>query len=532
MRTRATEDEVRGAVHVACVRLEAWLEGHPEDAPAHRALARAAQRLGEWHGAFELGTTGARVVWRPVASLTEERPDVSSLAEPLAGARQAIERAVALDPDRLAWWAPLAELREATGDLAAAVEAYDHLLAGAERSDSPWVNRVRHLWQFRAERAHHRAGAARVEDPLFAAEVVPGPLSEPPSEMGGVARARFTHQGLNLGGVVPAGGPDTVEVRLDGEVVRTVNLGAGEVLRAFDLVLRRETLSHLPERTRIELLVDGGPLWIGGRTTQVEVRLPGAQGTLRQLRAEGVGIDKKGMIGRRADELDELQTTYLRLYDRARATFERQGHPLLVLYGTLLGLHRDGDLIPGDDDFDVGYVSRAHDPEQVKQEAIGLIRALVKDGFTVSVNRRGRLFRVHRAGYGAASLHLDAHPIWFQDGRLFVPNHVSFPASVDDFLPPRQVTLRGATVLTPRDPEVFLSNHYGPSWRVPDPGYVDDASQAPGDVVATLDRALLTPKQQQELADEIVVERAADPTYGRFVPIGSQSLYPLSDLIE
>jgi phosphorylcholine metabolism protein LicD len=101
-------------------------------------------------------------------------------------------------------------------------------------------------------------------------------------------------------------------------------------------------------------------------------------------------MNKKGVISATEDELRERQSAYLELYADLRRFFaEELGKPLMLMYGTLLGYHRDGDLIPGDDDFDAGYISDEHDPIAVKEETKRVIATLVRAGYLVSFNRRG-----------------------------------------------------------------------------------------------------------------------------------------------
>ncbi len=80
-----------------------------------------------------------------------------------------------------------------------------------------------------------------------------------------------------------------------------------------------------------------------------------------------------------------------------------------------------------------------------------MVVELVKAGFTVSFNRKGRLFRLQWEHGDTDGLHLDVRPVWFQDGRVWLHNHCSFPARREDFLPAAERPFRGTTVRVPRE---------------------------------------------------------------------------------
>ena len=123
--------------------------------------------------------------------------------------------------------------------------------------------------------------------------------------------------------------------------------------------------------------------------------MPHGDGRLFSLIEAGGTLSKKGEIDLSPAETKRREDRQLEIYSRVRAFFEETlGRPLLLLYGTLLGFQREGDIIVGDDDFDVGYVSDKTDPVAVKEETKEIIVELVRAGFTVSLNRRGRMFRV------------------------------------------------------------------------------------------------------------------------------------------
>ncbi|WP_052664289.1 tetratricopeptide repeat protein [Nitriliruptor alkaliphilus] len=513
----------------AAERWQRLATARPDDANAHRELARTAGLVAAWRGTF----VGSPPRFRTDTQLAADRPEEPVAVDPTGTALAAIERAVELRPDSVAWLAPLGELRAAAGDTVGAIAAYERAVEATRTSHSAWVVTSRHLWQFELERDHHRNEAARVDDPLFDAALEPeaaAALGDPP----GVVRPRFTHQGLHVTGIVADPSVTVVEVTLGDLPVRTVNLASGEPLRRFDLVLRRPVLDVAPPVGRLAVTTpDGRVLPAPGPVAAVTVRLPHASGTLGDLLADGVRVDKKGGLTPTADEVASRQADLLRLYGLVRdALAEDHGRELFALYGTLLGIHRQGDLIPGDDDFDCGYVAGATDPVAVKAEAVDLIAALVREGFSVSINRRGRLFRVHHDAIGDASLHLDVHPVWFEGPDLYVHNHHRFPAVVDDLLPAEARDLRGEPVLVPRRPEVLLERFYGPGWRTPDPGYVDDATGADPAVMTRLGEALLSPEEFRALDDRLAVSAADHPGQGRLVSIASQPLYPLDDVIE
>jgi hypothetical protein len=516
----------------AAALLAVHLRSEPQDAKSLRELARVAMEMWRWNGSFlEPPAEGVRGRFCSLKELGDG-PHAWIAEEPLRVARDALERAVELAPERLAWRAPLGQVRALAGEMQGAAQQLTVAAEQAKVTDRPWQLKSKHLWEFELERVHHQLGAARVDDPLFEARLEPVGETEPGATPAGFFHADFTHQGLDVRGFVTSGPESTVELLLDGRVVRSANVARYQQLPRFAILFPRPTLETFPAATRLEVRTDRGELLLSdGRSTAVTIHLPWGKGTLASLVERGIGIDKKGMLTRTAEQHAELASTHLALYRRVADWFEEHtGTPLFVLYGSLLGIYRDGDLIPGDDDFDVAYVADAHDPGAVKRQALQLIRGLACAGFTVSVNPRGRLFRVHPPGSGASGAHLDVHPMWFQDDRLYVPNHVVLRATRDDFLPSRTMDLRGEAVQVPKRPEVFLEGHYGASWRVPDPAYVEDSSRLSEVEAAIFRRALLTPAEQRSLADEI--DRDSGPQGGRFVSIASQPLYPLDDVIE
>ena len=515
----------------ACQVLRDNLERHPRHALSYRRLGEISFKRAQWGGTFTdtlAGRDQGRFRLRPPAE-----GDSASAPTPYHDARQALERAAHLEPAKTAWREMLAEARLADGDYPGAIALYEAALRDAEQSTGRWVLAVKQRWQFRLESTYHRLGQPRVEDPLFACAVEPGKLGTEQDPVPGLFTARIVFGGLSVSGLSAASAVDRVELRLNGVPVRAVNAGGDGFFPEFHIELKRPTLAAFPPQSVLTVHApDGTPLRTTGGSDELRITVPHGSGQLLDILAAGGKLDKKGVISPSLAETRQRQQRYLEIYAKVRDFFEQElGRPLFLMYGTLLGYHREGDFIPGDDDFDCGYVSDQTDPVAVKEETKRLIVRLVKAGFTVSFNRKGRLFRIQLEREATDGYHLDVRPLWFQDGRVWVHNHCSFPSRREDFLPVVEGELRGVRVLVPRDTEAFLRGHYGPGWHTPDPGFMYYLSEIDPAILDNLGKALITVSEYRELAARVRREAGDAPPAGRLVSVGSQDLYPLSQFL-
>ena len=178
--------------------------------------------------------------------------------------------------------------------------------------------------------------------------------------------------------------------------------------------------------------------------------------------ASHVRAYRKGTLSRDGLDLAVNGIRFLRmLLDDAR----RAGVEVMLLWGTLLGCVRDGSLIRGDQDLDLGVMAR---------DAAGL--GAVRDGMLA------RGFRVRIANDEKLSFVHPRHPRLFVDIDVVRPHprgwviinadadprrrfHYVFPPAVFDHL--RRARLAGRLDVTmPGDAEGFLTAVYG-DWRVP-----------------------------------------------------------------
>ncbi len=129
----------------------------------------------------------------------------------------------------------------------------------------------------------------------------------------------------------------------------------------------------------------------GATTGPVEVRFSDDPEPLDLTSASGrwMSVNKWGRLAASFDGMEPaprraVQDLLLADLGRLAADLAEVGLRPFVAYGTLLGLRRDGDLIPHDDDADLAYLSGATDPVDVVHESYRVSRALERAATTSS----------------------------------------------------------------------------------------------------------------------------------------------------
>ncbi len=423
----------------------------------------------------------------------------------------------------------LAQRYEKQGDFWKAITCYQAGLSRAASRDSRRLFRVLQYWQFHLERAFHMAGQARVQDPLFSCWIQPRYFKATECRKApGRFEASWTHQGLRLDGFVLNRKITRLQARIKKRLVCTIPIRKRGFLPGyFHYLIKRDVLELFPRAATLEVCDERGEAleWEGSRSAQFSI--PHGKNTLQQCLDQGAVVNKKGLLTPPPEEIKVRQDRCLKIYDKASFFFQKHlQKPLFLMYGNLLGYHREGDFIAGDDDFDAGYISYHTDVHAVKKEVKSLVVDLVLAGFTVTFNRSGRLFRL-RLAEDHPHDHLDIRPVWYEQGHVWAHLQACLPLALEDFLPVRQGSLRGTTVNVPCNTEAFLQAYYGPGWRVPDPEY-SNASRRPGKkVTKKLETLCLKPSEYKEMQAAIQAARPHNSNAGTLASVGSWSLYPL-----
>jgi hypothetical protein len=145
------------------------------------------------------------------------------------------------------------------------------------------------------------------------------------------------------------------------------------------------------------------------------------------------------------------------------AFLEELGYDWCINSGTLLGVVRDNDFIPHDDDADLAVILPGQDLASVMQNWMVLRSELARRDV---LGFEGKL--IHFKLKWPGGLAIDLFPGWIKEGRVFIFPHTGGEVGIDVLYPLRVHSIEGAPVKLPAVPEAILELNYGRDWRIPD----------------------------------------------------------------
>ncbi len=390
-----------------------------------------------------------------------------------------------------------------------------------------YLAKVGDWWQFLANREARLAGMSHHSDPLLGVTVTRVAETRHSWATIGMTFSQWilAPNGLRLLLVSLVPLADEVQLFVDDTRVANVTVEQrrrfGKKFFVVRYTLRRRTIAMLPANCTLSFRVGNDDSPDALKLSALRIGVPGGSGELD--RRPFPAIDKKGYPSSPVSSLNDELGRVIDLYRDAKNVFRAEfGKDLFLVYGTLLGPIREQRFLPWDDDFDVAYFSELQTVETVFDEAATIMEALVRAGFSVGLNKRGRPFRLGGLS-GLREVRLDVRPIWSMGGFVWAPKHARLPLEPKDFVPCRSVEVGGQVFSVPAEPELFLRTYYGASWREPKPGHREPATLSKADR-AVFQRLNFSPQAIIELNRRLAV--GSSPV-GQILSPGLVPLYPL-----
>lgn len=166
-------------------------------------------------------------------------------------------------------------------------------------------------------------------------------------------------------------------------------------------------------------------------------------------------------------ELEDSMPQIGQLVDRLIVDLAEAGSRVQLARGSLLGAVRERRVIAHDDDLDVFMTVEAPTQEAFESKRAEILQMLKSRGWIVLPNPPYFNAHVSRPG---SQVHLDLFGLWLHGERATTHMEKMMWRDMPRawFEGESTVEIEGLTLPAPSDPEAFLNERYGPTWRIPD----------------------------------------------------------------
>ena len=149
------------------------------------------------------------------------------------------------------------------------------------------------------------------------------------------------------------------------------------------------------------------------------------------------------------------------------------GVAAFITSGTLLGMIRDSDFIPHDDDLDICYVGNARTDTEIVEERKALAKFLRDKGCGLQESNLAHYWCVSPGG-----VKLDIFSGFPEGDDCSINPLPRKGIKLEKVLPVKKAVYHGASLTLPADPEALLNLNYGKGWKEPDPFWKFNWSKA------------------------------------------------------
>jgi hypothetical protein len=132
---------------------------------------------------------------------------------------------------------------------------------------------------------------------------------------------------------------------------------------------------------------------------------------------------------------------------------------LFPMFGTLLGIVRDEELIKHDDDIDFGYFKK---DEKILVDKLDKIHN--KDGFKLIRNEYSNLYSLHKDG---VLIDLYEYEVIENENLLQQGHRTGYNLKYDEVFPMTEIKFKDKSLSCISEPIKFFERYYGQDWNVP-----------------------------------------------------------------